>query len=395
METSSRILLGVSGGVAAYKACELARLLVKAGHQVQVVLTEAATRFVTPLQFQALTGRPARVGLFDEGHEAAMGHIELARWAEQVVVAPATADFLARLAAGIADDLLTTLCLATSAPLTVAPAMNHRMWEHPATRANRECLADRGVRFVGPALGDQACGDTGPGRMSEPEEILLALQAGGLFAGERVMVTAGPTREPLDPVRFFSNRSSGRMGYALAGAFAREGATVTLVSGPVTLAPPPGVERVMVETGVEMFEAVMDGIAGQDLFAACAAVADYRPAHPQGHKIKRSSDILSLELEPNPDILAAVAAREKRPWTLGFAAETENLESNARDKLVRKGVDMVAANRVGAGLGFETTDNALEVFWRDGRASLPRQSKQRLAGQLVGLVARVRQSSSG
>ncbi len=389
MESAPRTLLGVTGGVAAYKACELARLLVKAGHQVQVVLTKAATRFVAPLTFEALTGRPAHVDLFDERLEGAMGHIDLARWADQVVVAPATADFIARLAVGMADDLLATLCLATDAPVVVAPAMNQKMWTHPATRANCDRLAARGVRLVGPAEGDQACGDEGPGRMVEPTEILLALNGGGAFQSQKVMVTAGPTREPLDPVRFFSNRSSGRMGYALAAAFARQGAEVTLVSGPVSLDSPPGVRRIPVETGREMYQAVMDEVSDKALFAACAAVADYRPRSVAGHKLKRSSDILTVDLEPNPDILSAVASLENSPWTLGFAAETENLAINARDKLVRKGVDMVAANLVGPGVGFEAVDNALEVYWRDGHQRLPRQPKAQLAEALVALVAKI------
>ena len=389
MEPGTRILLGVTGGVAAYKACELARLLVKGGHDVQVVLTEAAARFVTPMTFEALTGRPARSDLFDEDHRGAMGHIELARWAEQVVVAPATADFLARLAAGMADDLLTTLCLATSAPVAVAPAMNHRMWSHPATRVNCERLAARGVRILGPGEGDQACGESGPGRMLEPEQILAAVVGQGIFRGHRVMVTAGPTREPIDPVRFVTNRSSGRMGYALAEAFAREGAEVTLVSGPVCLPSPPGVKRVEVETARQMYDAVMARIDDQAIFAACAAVADYRPVRPAARKLKRGSDILTLELEPNPDILAAVAALEKGPWTLGFAAETENLAANAQAKLVRKKVDMVAANQVGPGLGFEVDDNALEVFWWGGHRRLARRPKAQLAEALVSLVAQV------
>ncbi len=389
MMVGSHILLGVTGGVAAYKACELARLLVKSGHEVQVVLTKAAARFVAPLTFEALTGRPVHVDLFDEGRSGAMAHIDLARWADQVVVAPATADFLARLAAGLADDLLTTLCLATTAPILVAPAMNHCMWLHPATRENCQRLTARGVQMVGPAEGDQACGDQGPGRMSEPQEIMALLTGNGAFQGHKVMVTAGPTREPLDPVRFLSNRSSGRMGYALAEAFAREGADVTLVSGPVGLETPCGVQRVEVETAEQMYRSVMEKIAGHSLFAACAAVADYRPVQVAAHKLKRGSDILRVEFEPNTDILAAVAALDPGPWTLGFAAETDDLEANARYKLARKGVDMVAANRVGPGLGFETADNALDVFWRHGHRRLPKQPKKQLAKALVALVAEV------
>lgn len=387
----ANILLGVSGGIAAYKSCELARLLVRDGADVRVVFTTAAGRFVTPLAFQALTGNPVRSDLFDEAHEAAMGHIELARWADQVIVAPATADFLARLAQGRANDLLTTICLASEAPLYVAPAMNHRMWRHPATSRNVQWLRGQGVTFIGPEEGPQACGETGPGRMAEPEEIFALLRRRkGLFSGQKVTVTAGPTREPVDPVRYLGNRSSGKMGYSLARAFVREGAEVILVSGPVVLSPPPGVSFVGVETALQMREAVMDSVVGQDIFAACAAVADYRPQEARPHKIKKSSNLRSLPLVRNPDILAEVAALEGGPWTLGFAAETEELEVHARAKLEAKGVDMIAANLVGRGLGFESEDNALEVFWRGGHQSLKPKRKERLAEELVRLVARVR-----
>ncbi len=385
-----KILLGVTGGIAAYKSCELARLLVQAGASVRTVLTEAATRFVTPMTFQALTGNPARTRLFDEDHEAAMGHIELARWADQVIVAPATADFLARLAQGRANDLLTTLCLATGAPVTVAPAMNHRMWQHPATRRNLALLEEMGVRCIGPDEGDQACGESGPGRMSEPGEIAaLLLGEGELFKGRNVMVTAGPTREALDPVRYLSNRSSGRMGFALAEAFHGQGARVTLVTGPVSLATPPGIERIDVESAQEMRDAVFERIGEQDLFVGCAAVADYRPEDSSPHKIKKSSDILKLRLLRNPDILAEVAALDDGPWTVGFAAETTDLERHARQKLEGKGVDMIAANRVGRGLGFEVEENALEVFWKTGQQTLPQQDKGVLARELVALIAEV------
>ena len=389
-DSGKRVLLGVTGGIAAYKSCELVRLLGREGARVRVVLTESATRFVTPLTFQALSGNPVRVDLFDEAHESAMGHIELARWAEQLVVAPATADFIARLAHGHADDLLTTLCLASEAPLLIAPAMNHRMWLHPATRENVALLESRGVEFVGPEAGEQACGESGPGRMSEPEEILGRILSGpGLFAGRRVMVTAGPTREPLDPVRYLSNRSSGKMGFALAHAFAREGAEVTLVTGPVSLPTPAGVQRVDVETALEMREAVLDAVSGQDLFVGCAAVADYRPERREDTKIKKSSDILELRMRRNPDILAEVAALPDGPFTVGFAAETGDLLQYARRKLEAKGVDMIAANRVGEGAGFEVDRNALEVIWKGGRQSLPFQDKATLAQRLVELIASV------
>jgi len=389
-DSGKRVLLGVTGGIAAYKSCELVRLLGREGARVRVVLTESATRFVTPLTFQALSGNPVRVDLFDEAHESAMGHIELVRWAEQLVVAPATADFIARLAHGHADDLLTTLCLASEAPLLIAPAMNHRMWLHPATQENVALLESRGVEFIGPEAGEQACGERGPGRMSEPEEILGRILSGpGLFAGRRVMVTAGPTREPLDPVRYLSNRSSGKMGFALACAFAREGAEVTLVAGPVSLPTPAGVRRVDVETALEMREAVLDAISGQDLFVGCAAVADYRPERREDTKIKKSSDILELRMRRNPDILAEVAALPDGPFTVGFAAETGDLLHYARRKLEEKGVDMIAANRVGGGAGFEVDRNALEVIWKGGRQSLPFQDKATLAQRLVELIASV------
>jgi phosphopantothenoylcysteine decarboxylase/phosphopantothenate--cysteine ligase len=389
--SGKKILLGVTGGIAAYKSCELVRLLKGEGAEVRVVLTNAAARFVTPLTFQALSGNPVRTCLFDEAHEAAMGHIELARWADRLVVAPATADFIARLAHGLADDLLTTLCLATDAPLLLAPAMNHRMWEHAATRHNLALLVSRGVILVGPDEGGLACGEEGPGRMSEPVEIVRRLQGErGLFAGQKVMVTAGPTREALDPVRYLSNRSSGKMGFALARAFASEGARVTLVSGPVALPTPAKVERIDVESAQEMRQAVMASVGGQDLFVACAAVADYRPAKRQARKIKKSSDILELRLEPNPDILTEVAALRDGPFTVGFAAETDNLLEYARRKLDTKGVDMIAANQVGNGQGFDVDRNALTVIWKGGQQQLPMQSKARLAEALVALIAAVK-----
>ena len=386
-----RILLGVTGGIAAYKAAELARLLGRAGAQLRVVMTAAATEFVSPMTFQALTGQPVRVGLFDAAHEAAMGHIELARWAELVLVAPASADFLARQAAGLADDLLATLCLATTAPVAVAPAMNQQMWRHPATRANLATLAARGVLVFGPAAGEQACGDVGPGRLLEPAELVplvVAAFGGGRLLGLRALVTAGPTREAVDPVRYIGNRSSGRMGYAVAAALAREGAEVTLVSGPTSLAAPPGVDRVAVESALQMRDAVFAALSGVDLFVATAAVADYRPETAAPGKIKKSAERLNLALVRNPDILAEVAALTDRPYTVGFAAETEALAEHAEAKRRAKGVDMIAANLVGPGrLGFDTEDNALLVLWDGGRAELPAQPKPRLAEQLVSLIA--------
>lgn len=384
-----RLLLGITGGIAAYKAAELARLLVKDGADVQVVMTRAAGAFVGAMTLQAITGRPVREALFDAQHEAAMGHIELARWAELVVIAPATADFLAQMAAGMARDLLSTLCLATTAPLVVAPAMNQAMWRHAATQANVALLRSRGVTFLGPDEGAQACGDVGPGRMIEPEDIRLALGAnlaGGRLAGRRVLLTAGPTREALDPVRFLGNRSSGRMGFALAAALVAEGASVTLVAGPVSLPTPAGVERIDVESALQMREAVFTSLPGTAIFIACAAVADFRPAAAAGKKIKKTSETLTLELIRNPDILSEVAALSARPFCVGFAAETDDVEAYAQAKLRAKRLDMIAANRVGASQGFEVDDNALLVIWEGGQQSLPQQPKSRLAAQLVNLI---------
>lgn len=384
------VLLGITAGVAAYKAAELARLLIKAGAQVQTVMTPSASEFVGPMTLQAITGRPVRQTLFDPQHEAAMGHIELARWADLVMIAPATADLLARLAAGMADDLLTTLCLASEAPLAVAPAMNRAMWRHPATQANVATLAARGVMVWGPAEGEQACGDTGPGRMLEPAELLervISAQGGGRLKGRKAVVTAGPTREPLDPVRFLGNRSSGRMGYAIAEALLREGADVTLVSGPVALACPPGAQRISVETAMQMHAAALSAAEDADLFVACAAVADYRPVSAAGHKIKKDSETLRVDLVKNPDILRDVAALPDRPFCVGFAAETERLREHAMGKLRDKGVDMIAANPVGEGLGFESDDNSLLVIWQEGSLELPCQRKERLAEQLVSVIA--------
>ena len=386
------VLLGVSGGIAAYKAAELTRRLRAEGAEVRVVMTRAAQAFVGPLTFQALSGNPVRLDILDPTAEAGMDHIELARWADLVLVAPATADLMARLAAGMADDLLTTLALATQAPLVLAPAMNQQMWEHPATRANARLLAERGVRLLGPAAGAQACGETGPGRMLEPGDIVAALlgpRPGSPLAGRRVLVTAGPTREALDPVRYIGNRSSGRMGYALAQALVDRGAQVVLVSGPTALAAPVGLERLQVESALEMHAAVMGRIADQDIFVAAAAVADYRVADPAPHKIKKGQHELTLSLVLNPDILAQVAALPTPPFTVGFAAETERVEEQALAKLRAKGLDMIAANLVGGARGgFEREENALTVIRRDGRLDpLPLMPKARLAEVLTDLIA--------
>jgi phosphopantothenoylcysteine decarboxylase/phosphopantothenate--cysteine ligase len=389
--TSRRVLLGVGGGIAAYKAAELLRLLRGEGAEVQVVMTDAAREFVTPLTFQALSGRPVRDTLFDPAHEAAMGHIELARWADLVLICPASANRLARLAHGLADDLLSTLCLAATAPLVVAPAMNQAMWLHPATQANVAQLATRGVHVWGPAEGAQACGDIGPGRLLEPTDLLervAELLAGGGLAGVRVLLTAGPTREPIDPVRFVGNRSSGKMGFELAAALRSEGADVTLVAGPVALATPAGVRRVDVETAVEMERAVRERAGACEIFVGCAAVADYRPAQPLPGKLKKTAERMSVDLVRNPDILAGVASLPSPPFTVGFAAETERLEQHAQAKRRAKRVDMIAANRVGGlGEGFESDENRLLVLWDGGSADLGHGSKADLAVALARLIA--------
>ena len=386
-----RILLGVTGGIAAYKSAELVRRLRERGAEVQVVMTGAATAFITPLTLQALSGRAVRTGLMDPQAEAAMSHIELARWADCILIAPASADFIARLAHGLADDLLSTVCLASEAPLLVAPAMNRVMWQHPATQANCATLAARGVRLLGPAEGEQACGEVGAGRMLEPMALVEALNVtppGVDLRGLTVLVTAGPTREPLDPVRFLSNRSSGKMGYAVAEAARDAGADVVLVSGPVHLAAPAGVTCLPVETAEAMRAAVLQHVAAADLFIATAAVADYRPATRAADKIKKNGEPLTLSLEPTPDILAEVAGRPDRPFTVGFAAETERLAEYAEAKRRRKNLDMIAANQVDdRGLGFDSDDNALTVFWEGGSLALPRQPKRALASALLAVIA--------
>ena len=385
-----RILLGVTGGIAAYKSAELVRRLRERDAEVQVVMTAGARRFVTPLTFQALSGRPVRTRLWDAAAEAAMGHIELARWAELVLVAPASADFLARLATGRADDLLATLCLATEAPLLVAPAMNRAMWANPATAANLALLQQRGVRVLGPGSGDQACGESGPGRMLEPDELVAAVYgpaAAGALAGLAVVISAGPTREAIDPVRFISNRSSGKMGFAVAAAARAAGAAVTLIAGPVSLATPAGVRRVDVESAAQMYAAVHTALAGAHIYIGAAAVADYAPECCATDKIKKTSERLELTLHKAPDILAAVAALEPRPFTVGFAAETTDLERHARDKLARKHLDLIAANEVGAERAFDRDDNSLLVLWPGGRCELTHKPKSELAREFIALVA--------
>ena len=387
-----RIVLGVAGGIAAYKAADLVRRLRDREFEVRVVMTAGAREFVAPLTFQALSSNPVHCALLDEQAEAGMGHIELARWADLVLIAPATANVLARLAHGFADDLLTTLCLATTAPLVVAPAMNQQMWQASATRANVLALLDRGVEMLGPGQGDQACGEIGPGRMLEPDDIAARVAArfhGGALEGVEVLVTAGPTREALDPVRFLTNHSTGKMGYAVAAAAAEAGARVSLVSGPTALPAPPGVDRIEVTSAAEMHAEVMARAAGCDIFIAAAAVADYRPARFAEQKIKKSDGPVALEFVRTPDIVADVAAMDDRPFTVGFAAETQSVLTYARDKLERKGLDMIAANRVGLpDRGFASESNALSVLWRDGGCrELALAPKVELARSLVGLVA--------
>jgi phosphopantothenoylcysteine decarboxylase/phosphopantothenate--cysteine ligase len=390
--TGLRCLLGVSGGIAAYKSADLVRRLREAGAEVQVVLTANASRFVSAQTFQALSGRTVRSSLWDEAAEAAMGHIELARWAEVILVAPASADLLARLAHGRADDLLSTVCLASQATLLLAPAMNHVMWAHAATQANVQQLIARGATMLGPDSGDQACGEVGVGRMREPTAIVAALvaqrQVAAALAGKRVLVNAGPTFEDIDPVRFIGNRSSGRMGFAIAAAAARAGAEVTLIAGPVDLATPSGVARIDVRSARDMHAAVFAALPA-DVFIATAAVADYRVAVPATQKIKRSDADLNLALIPNADIVADVARDARRPaLVVAFAAETENVVENARGKLLRKNVDLVCANRVGVdGCGFESPDNALDVVSRDGEWHWAQAPKTELAQRLVELIA--------
>ncbi len=389
---NKRILLGVTGGIAAYKSADLVRRLKEVGADVQVAMTPAATHFVGPLTFQAVSGRPVRLELLDPNAEAGMGHIELARWADLLLIAPASADFIARLAHGFANDLLSTLCLATDRPIAVAPAMNRLMWRNPATQENCRILAQRGFRLWGPASGEQACGEVGEGRMLEPvqlrEAVIAHFSADGSLRGLKVLITAGPTREDIDPVRFISNRSTGKMGFAIAQAAAGAGARVTLVSGPVSLPTPADVERIDVASAQEMYDAVMGRAIEADIFIATAAVADYRPAVRVGQKIKKDRETLTLELERNPDILATVAALDRGPFTVGFAAETQNVLEYAEDKRRRKKLDMIAANQVGIpGSGFESEQNALHVLWEGGEKVLPRADKIQLGHELIALIA--------
>ena len=387
-----QVLLGITGGIAAYKSAELVRRLRDQGAEVHVVMTRAATEFVTPLTFQALSGHPVHVDLLDEEAEAGMGHIELARWADVLVIAPASANTIARIAQGRGDDLLTAICLATEAPVAFAPSMNRAMWADAATTANCATLVERGYTQLGPDAGSQACGEVGEGRMLEVADIISGLN--GLFdtgslQGVNVMITAGPTHEAIDPVRFIGNRSSGRMGFEIAAAAREAGARVTLVARPITLQSPEAIERIDVESASEMHEAVMSHIGTQDIFIGTAAVADYRPAEPRTQKIKKQADSLNIELVRNPDILADVAARDDRPFVVGFAAETDEVEHYARQKLENKNLDMIAANRVGvADSGFNSEHNELLVIWPHGEQLIPHARKRSIAVQLVQMIAK-------
>nr|WP_024966213.1 bifunctional phosphopantothenoylcysteine decarboxylase/phosphopantothenate--cysteine ligase CoaBC [Pantoea sp. IMH] len=387
--TGKKIVLGVSGGIAAYKTPELVRRLRDRGADVRVVMTEAAKAFITPLSLQAVSGYPVSDDLLDPAAEAAMGHIELGKWADLVILAPATADLIARVTAGMANDLLTTLCLATAAPVAVVPAMNQQMYRALPTQHNLQILSERGLLIWGPDSGNQACGDVGPGRMLDP---LVIVDEAVKWAAPRqelkhlnIMITAGPTREPLDPVRFITNHSSGKMGFAIAAAAARRGANVTLVAGPVELKTPPGVSRINVVTAADMQQAVMVQAAQQQIFIGTAAVADYRAAEISAEKIKKQGDEVTFKMVKNPDIVAGVAAmQENRPYVVGFAAETVNVEEYARQKRVNKNLDLICANDVSkAGQGFNSDANALHLFWQEGEKVLPLSDKSLLGQQLL------------
>ncbi|MHA7228096.1 bifunctional phosphopantothenoylcysteine decarboxylase/phosphopantothenate--cysteine ligase CoaBC [Vibrio campbellii] len=385
-----KILLGISGGIAAYKCAELTRRLIERGAQVQVVMTKAAKEFITPLTMQAVSGRPVSDSLLDPAAEASMGHIELAKWADLVLLAPATADLIARMSAGMGNDLLTTLVLATDSPVAVSPAMNQQMYRNVATQENIATLARRGMHIWGPAAGEQACGDVGPGRMLEPMQLVHLCEQffqPKLLAGKSVLITAGPTREAIDPVRYISNHSSGKMGFALANAAAQLGAKVTLVSGPVSLNTPAGVERIDVASAQEMRDAVMAQAPSHDAFISCAAVADYRPEHVASQKLKKTenNDQMTINMVKNPDIVATVAnMTEQRPFTVGFAAETNDVETYARGKLMKKNLDMICANDVSVqGQGFNSNDNAITLFWPQGEQALALESKEALSFKIL------------
>jgi phosphopantothenoylcysteine decarboxylase / phosphopantothenate---cysteine ligase len=385
------VLVGVTGSIAAYKAAELVRRLREVGADVRVVMTSTATEFIGPLTLQALSGFPVRTGRLDAQGEAGMDHISLARWADVVLIAPASADILAKLAHGLADELLTTLCLATAAPLVLAPAMNRQMWENAATRGNCCLLRERGIRICGPAEGAQACGESGYGRMAEPHDLVQGLTryfTPPLLQDLRVLVSAGPTREDIDAVRFISNRSSGKMGFGMAQAAAEAGASVTLVTGPVSLSTPSAVRRLDVQTAEQMLDAVMLQLPNTDIFVSVAAVADYRPVRRIAQKLKKGASNITLDLVPTADILTHVASSRDAPFMVGFAAETEHLEGGALAKLAGKGLDMIAANRVGGpGSGFESDENVLLLLWQGGRMELARAPKLHLARRMIAVIA--------
>jgi len=385
--TNKQILVGVTGGIAAYKAAELIRRLQDHGATVRVIMTKAAQAFITPLTLQALSGNPVHCDLLDSEAEAAMGHIELARWADLVLIAPASADFMARLATGQADDLLATVCLATNASIAIAPSMNQGMWRDQSTQQNLQTLISKQVLVFGPGDGSQACGDIGPGRMMEPEQ--LAVEASSVFKigsldGVKIVITAGPTREAIDPVRYISNHSSGKMGFALAQAAMDAGASVTLITGPVSLQTPERVTRIDINSAAEMHQAVIETLPVCDIFIGSAAVADYRPTSIADQKIKKSTETMTIELVRNPDIIADVSNHPQRPFTIGFAAETQDVESYARRKLEKKKLDLIIANDVSnTAIGFNSDNNAVSVIWNDGKVSLPMTSKQQLGRHLI------------
>lgn len=385
-----KIVLGVTGSIAAYKSADLVRRLQEQGAEIRVVMTKAACEFITPLTMQTLSGHPVALDLLDIVQESTMGHITLARWADWILVAPASADSIARVAQGRTDDLLSAICLASESPLAISPAMNNKMWTNSATQDNLHALRKRGVQVLGPASGDQACGEQGEGRLLEPMDIvneLASLAVPKRLQGKRMVITVGPTHEAIDPVRYIGNRSSGKMGFAVAKAAVEAGANVTLVSGPVHMATPTGVNRVDVETAQQMHDAVMSNIGQCDIFIACAAVADYQPEQVEESKIKKTHyDSLQLNLVPTIDIVSAVASLESKPFVIGFAAETNDVTGYAQAKLQNKKLDMIAANQVGEGIGFAVDDNALEVFWSQGSQTLPLTAKSQLARDLMTLI---------
>ena len=391
--TNKKIVLGITGGIAAYKCAELVRRLKDAGCEVKVVMTESAKHFITPLTMQAVSGETVSDSLLDPSAEASMGHIEFAKWADLILVAPATCNIIAKMAAGIADDLLTTLLLATPAKVAVAPAMNQQMYAHAATQANLATLKARNVLIWGPGKGEQACGDIGAGRMLEPHELVALCtvkEQPQLLAGKTITITAGPTREPLDPVRFISNHSSGKMGYALAEAALQFGAKVNLISGPVTIKAPTGVNLINIESAEELLTESLTYASQSDAFIGCAAVADYRAANIATQKMKKQGDELTLTLTKNPDVIAAIAnLTQNRPYTVGFAAETQNVESYAKGKLQNKNLDMICANDVSkSGLGFNSDHNALTLYWHNEQLELPTTSKVEIARKVIEQLAK-------